>query len=105
MGGYYMLSKIKSGNQKHSIITAIVVSVFAVILIINFFLVVGNITDKKSDIDLLQAEIAAQQAEIDELNNLINNGSELEYIERIARENYGFVAPGERAFYDSSAGN
>lgn len=101
-----MLTTVKNetGKRKYSVVLVVFLLLVAAILSINIFRIGDRTTEKNERIAELIAEIENEQLAIDELNDLLESGNELEYIERIAREKYGYVAPGERAFYDSSAG-
>ena len=48
----------------------------------------------------LQAQVAQQQQENDALQKSIDQGGSQEEMERIARDELGLVAPGERVFRD-----
>lgn len=48
------------------------------------------------------AKLEAQQQENNALSDIIEGGNQDDYIERIARERYGYVKPDERVYYDIS---
>lgn len=48
------------------------------------------------------AKLAAQEADNGALVNTIESGDQDAYIERIARERFGYVKPEERVYYDVS---
>lgn len=103
-----MFSKSDKSNGKQSRgISKIVVAVvllFVAVSAINLIGVALRAAEKRSEIEQLSMQIEQQQQGIDEVNYLLQDGNELEYIERIAREKYGYAAPGERAFYVSDGG-
>ena len=103
-----MFSKHDTNNGKQSrgisrLVVAVVL-IFAAISVINLVGVAVKASQKNDEIAQLKLEIEQQQQDIDEVNYLVQDGNELEYIERIAREKYGYAAPGERAFYVSDGG-
>lgn len=75
-----------------------------VIMLANCFSVFGKINEKNKKYDELKEQYEQALIKKGELEYLLSEENQLEYIERIAREKYGYVAPGERAFYDSSLG-
>lgn len=86
---------------------------FSVLLAIPFAaIVIGSATvfvNQQIDINKLNqekaaasAKLEAQKAENDGLNAIIEGGDQDAYIERIARERYGYVKPEERVYYDIS---
>lgn len=50
----------------------------------------------------VSAKLAAQEDENQALTDIIDSGDQDAYIERIARERYGYVKPEERVYYDVS---
>ncbi len=97
--------KVKKKRRVAPIIWYIVAAAVAIILLGNF---IKNMNlAKQKAIQLTELEERKQQLEQikEEYNYLLDKNQRLEYIERIAREEYGYISPGERAFYDSSALN
>lgn len=83
---------------------------FSVLLAIPFLAIVAaSVTvfvNQQIDINKLNQEkaaasekLAAKKAENSALTNIIEGGNQDEYIERIARERYGYVKPEERVYY------
>ena len=58
------------------------------------------IGESEEDIEKKIDEERNRQAEIDNLKTKVNTD---EYIEKIAREQYGYAMPEERVYYDSTA--
>ena len=57
----------------------------------------GRVWQMKREVDGLEREIAALRAETDRLSTTVNQlRSDPDSIERVAREELGFVKPGER---------
>ena len=50
----------------------------------------------------IKSQHQQQVDENNELKQLIAEGNESDYIEKIAREQYGYAKPDERVYYDSS---
>ena len=61
-----------------------------------------DIMVKRQQLDSLNAELTRQVEENTELQRLYSAGESDEYIERIARDRLGYVAPDERIFIDMS---
>lgn len=60
------------------------------------------INKKNQELENLQTQIAEANEESDKLKTEIENLSDPEYIEKIAREKLGLVRPNERVFVDSN---
>ena len=88
----------KAKGKKSVLVTALICAVAAWLL----FQLVGYIFD----IRLAKEELAAAQGQYDRISasneelKLLLSGDD--YIERIARDKYGFILPGEEVFIDIS---
>ncbi|MGN0567278.1 MAG: septum formation initiator family protein, partial [Acutalibacteraceae bacterium] len=60
----------------------------------------SDIKEQKEQIADINAQADAQSADNRELNNLLNDSDLDSYVERIAREELGYVFPDERVYYD-----
>lgn len=102
------MSKKKSSGDKPrrgiSIIFLVAVTFFSALLIANMLTIAAEIKEKNEKYAALEEMYEEELLIKSEYEYLLDDENRLEYIERIAREKYGYVAPGERAFYDSSYG-
>ena len=96
-------AKAKDGKKVNKKKVSITVTLISLVLIVYFVVsLVGLMSDigkSKDTYSSLEAKLAALQAENEELQNLIDSDS---YIERIAREKYNYVSPGEEVYADLS---
>ncbi len=92
----------KIRNRKHSIILA--VSFFALVcyFVATLISLQLQVRAQENNVADLEAQYNQQIEDNKELQKLINEGNESEYIEKIAREQYGYAKPDERVYYDSS---
>lgn len=98
-------NKSKKG-QKHPvgiIITVMTLAVF-IYLFATFLGLRLDIKEKKEQVNNLSAQYEQQLADNEELQKLIDEGDEAQYIEHIAREKRGYVYPDERVYYDITPG-
>ena len=89
--------KKKNGSDKKIIIAA--VAVISIVLIAIFVFAVGKRLKRKSEQENQIESLKQTVSEIKE--ETINNGENESYIERVAREDYNYVRPEERIYYDS----
>ena len=61
-----------------------------------------EISSKKQELEAVQEQLDAQLAQNTELSRILEEGTEQEIIERIARDQLGYAKPGERVFVDTS---
>lgn len=85
----------------------IAVSTLAVSLVVAFLLIKGvmqqpKITENKEKIDELNEQIALQEQKLEELDELKEKVNTDEYIEKVAREHFGYIKENEIIFYDVS---
>ena len=80
--------------RKRSIILRLGIFVFAVFMVITMGSLQVELIEKK---DRLKAEL-----KIEELQNLLENGEESDFIERVARERLGYVYSDEEVYTDIS---
>lgn len=95
----------KKQKTKKLTLTAMLVRCACAFLMVSMLVsLVSNrveIAQEKQKLEELQLQIAAQEADNEELSILIESG-ETEMVERVAREEYGYAAPNERIFVDMS---
>lgn len=99
-----MMKMKTSRKRKKSIILELAVVAVAVYFVASYVQVQVQINQASQKCDEISAVYDEQQLENKELQRLLDSGSEEEYIERIAREQLGYVKPDEKVFYDV-AGN
>lgn len=75
-------------------------------LLIGGYLVAGlvfnqvDIAAKQKELEDLQLQLEQQRQQNDELSRVLESGSDLEIIERVARDKLGYAKPNERVFID-----
>lgn len=76
------------------------------ILLVGGYLVTGilfnyvRISGKREELQNMEEHLAAQQQQNAELSRVLESGSDLEIIERVARDKLGYAKPNERVFVD-----
>lgn len=96
------MAAVKTRTRKHSVI----VYTFVFALVCFFVATLLSLCFKVSAQKKINAELVSQyNQQLDEnadLEAYIESGDEADYIERIAREQYGYAKPEERVYYDSA---
>lgn len=93
--------RMNQQERRFSFITLAVVLLVVCVFVVTILSLTAQAQEKKREIASLNATLAAQQAENQRVQDLIDQGDESEYIERIAREKYGYARPEERVYIDS----
>lgn len=99
-----MMKMKRSSKRKRSVILELAVIAAAVYVIVSLVQLQAQIGEASQKCDEVSEAYENQQLENRELQRLLESGNEEEYIERVAREQLGFVKPDEKVFYDV-AGN
>ena len=60
------------------------------------------ISAKRQQLQDLQDQLDAQQAQNAELSRILESGSDMDLVERVARDTLGYAKPNERVFVDMS---
>lgn len=76
------------------------------LVLIGGYLVAGlvfnqvDIAAKQKELQGLENQLEQQRQQNDELERVLESGSDLEIIERVARDKLGYAKPNERVFID-----
>ena len=76
------------------------------LVLIGGYLVAGlvfnqvDIAAKQKELQDLETQLEQQRQQNDELERVLESGSDTEIIERVARDKLGYVKPNERVFID-----
>lgn len=89
-------------NRKHSIILAVLFCALVCYFVATLISLQSQVRAQEQSVENLKAQYQQQLDDNSELQRLIEEGNESEYIEKIAREQYGYAKPDERVYYDSS---
>ncbi len=81
-----------------------VVAFFVVGLITSVISDARHTSDINSQLAAVNAEITEVENQNDEIREILEGGDYLGYIEKIARENYGYCSPGEDVYYNNLYG-
>ena len=89
-------------NRKHSVILAVLFSALVCYFVATLISLQVQVRAQENSVENLKEQYQQQLDENAELQRLIEEGNESDYIEKIAREQYGYAKPDERIYYDSS---
>lgn len=97
-------AKTKKSKRKHSF--TLTVCFIAALIAFSILLISINrqIGESRAQLAQVQAQRDSLAAENAQLQNEVDSGSQDDYIERIAREKYGYIKPGDRVYQDVAPG-
>lgn len=96
------MATVKVKNRKHSVILAVLFCALVCYFVATLISLQTKVRAQENAVAELSSQYQQQLEDNAALNAVIENGGEAEYIERIAREQYGYAKPEERVYYDSS---
>ncbi len=95
-------SKAKKFFDNRSFILTVAAVAFLCLSIILVIYSTSALRKTKKEMESLSQAISQLHCENESLENDIRNGISDEEIERIAREEFGYILPGERVYQDAS---
>ena len=93
----------KRKNRKHSIILGVLFCALVCYFVATLISLQVKVNAEENALDDLKTSYQQQLDENAELQMIIENGNESDYLEKVAREQYGYAKPDERVYYDSTA--
>lgn len=94
------MSAAQKKKKTYSTILTVAFAALVCYFVIALIGLQSDIKEQKEQIADINAQADAQSADNRELNNLLNDSDLDSYVERIAREELGYVFPDERVYYD-----
>ena len=96
----------KSGKskRKHSFILTVCFISLAIVFVISLISIKKEIDSRKEEVNQLQSKCDEENEVNKELQSIVDSGDKDEYIEKVAREKYGYIKPGDRVYQDIASG-
>ena len=94
------MSAAQKKKKTYSTILTVAFAALVCYFVIALIGLQSDIREQKEQIADINAQADVQSADNRELNNLLNDSDLDSYVERIAREELGYVFPDERVYYD-----
>ena len=92
----------KQQNRKHSVILTVLFCALVCYFLATFINLQTKVRAQEREVAELKKTYQQQIDDNAELQMIIDSGDEAAYIEKIAREQYDYVMPDERVYYDSA---
>ena len=88
--------------KKRSVMLRLGIFVFAVFMVIKMGQLQVELIQKRDRLEAAKQQLETTELKVKELQNLLENGTESDFIERIARERLGYVYSDEEVYTDIS---
>ena len=85
---------------KRSVILRIGIFVFAVFMVVKMGQLQVELVQNRSSLKAAREQLETTELKVQELQNLLENGTESDFIERVARERLGYVYADEEVYTD-----
>lgn len=85
-------------NKQTSVFLKVGILLFTVYAVYSLISLQLQVSAKRSELDGLNQAIEEQKLANAEIEDIINNKDDPEYIAKIARDKLGYITPGERVF-------
>ncbi len=92
----------KKQSRSTSYIFRIILAIILVISLVSLCNLQKKLTDSRRELSQLQQISNEKQIRVNELLNLLDTGTEADYIEKAAREKLGYVYSDEQIYVDLS---
>ena len=89
-------------KKRTSPLTMLVIAILIVLVGVQLVHLRGQIEQAKGELTGLKSELAAAKQENDSLASALEKADDPEFLQELARDQLGYVTPGEKSFYDVS---
>ena len=93
---------MKAKNNKVNRIVNVAMVALIGYVVVSLFILQADISSYRRQPSSLEAQCVEQELENQELDSLLEEGTDFDYIVRMARQKLGLVFPEEHIFYDAS---
>ncbi len=96
------MAAVKAKKKQYSTILTVLLLALVVYFAATLISVQTKVHAQERTVAEMSEQYEEKLAENKNLDDILNSGDDDDYIERIAREQYGYAMPDERVYYDSS---
>lgn len=97
-----MAEQAKKEKKRASLLTMLVIFVLLALLGVELVHIRAQIDEAETAQQELQAKLDAARQENDALSSALEKADDPEFLQELARDQLGYVTPGEKTFYDVS---
>lgn len=96
------MAKVKEAKKRTSFLTMLVIAVLIVLVGVQLIHLRAQIETAQAEQAALQSKLDAAKQENDALSSALEKADDPEFLQELARDQLGYVTPGEKSFYDVS---
>lgn len=92
----------QKGKKRTSFLTMLVIAILIALVGVQLIHLRSQIDDARSQLTALQSDLDTAKQENDALSSALEKADDPEFLQELARDQLGYVTPGEKTFYDVS---
>ena len=97
-----MAEQAKKGKKRTSFLTMLVIAILIALVGGQLIHLRSQIDDARSQLTALQSDLDTAKQENDALASALEKADDPEFLQELARDQLGYVTPGDKTFYDVS---
>ena len=97
-----MAAQVKKGRRRTSFLTVLVIAILIGRVGVQLIHLRTEIEAARSQLTALQSDLDTAKQENDALSSALEKADDPEFLQELARDQLGYVTPGEKTFYDVS---
>ena len=97
-----MAEQARKGKKRTSVLTMLVIMILIALVGVQLIHLRSQIDAAQNQLTALQSDLDSVRQENDALSSALEKADDPEFLQELARDQLGYVTPGERSFYDVS---
>ena len=97
-----MAAQVKKGRMHTSFLTVLVIAILIALVGVQLIHLRTEIEAAQNQLTALQSDLDSAKQANDALSSALEKADDPEFLQELARDQLGYVTPGEKTFYDVS---
>ncbi len=97
-----MAAQVKKGRRRTSFLTVLVIAILIALVGVQLIHLRTEIEAAQNQLTALKSDLDSAKQANDALASALEKADDPEFLQELARDQLGYVTPGEKSFYDVS---
>ena len=97
-----MAAQVKKGRRRTSFLTVLVIAILIALVGVQLIHLRTEIESAQNQLTALKSDLDSAKQANDALASALEKADDPEFLQELARDQLGYVTPGEKSFYDVS---
>lgn len=97
-----MAAQVKNGRRHTSFLTVLVIAILIALVGVQLIHLRTQIESAQNQLTALKSDLDSAKQANDALASALEKADDPEFLQELARDQLGYVTPGEKSFYDVS---